>query len=221
MMLMPSKLPYKPVHVLETAKMTEIRDAMGTLRYQVVLTGYDIDNNLEGISPTKAYMVQVNNCFYDEDAPLVIITVPNEGDPPLTDYPKAVEIYESYVTTYTSLVKAETKDIQDMDIYAEKVGYHHVSPECCATCKWCQEHKDTRMPGHRRQKLECHSPKNVNEFNFDIDRRDSPCHHDVYPHWHHPQLRPMPIFPYVKPLGLCDNYEKLETKPKAAGCNRF
>ena len=41
----------------------------------------------------------------------MIISIPNEGEPPLTDYSIALETYEKYVTTYTSLVKAETKDI--------------------------------------------------------------------------------------------------------------
>ena len=115
MMLTPlplsEKPPYMPVHVLETAKLTEIRDAMGTLHYEVVMSTYDVDNHLENVFPAKAYMIQVINCFYDKDAPLVIISVPNEGEPPLTDYTIALETYEKYVTTYTSLVKAETKDI--------------------------------------------------------------------------------------------------------------
>ena len=226
----PKHPPYFPVHVLETAKLTEIRDAMGTLRYRVVMSTYDIDNHLENVFPAKAYMIQVVNDFYDKEAPLVIVTVPDEGEPPLLDYSIALETYESYVKNYTSLVKAETKEMQDMDIYAEKVGYHHTCPPCCATCKWCHEHKCPRsnfplpppMPEPFKKKLECQCPKNVNEFNFDVDRQDEPCHHDIYPHYHHPQPRPMPIlFPHVKPLGLCDNYEKLEATPTAAGFDRF
>lgn len=203
---------YNSIHVLENVKVSEIRDALNNLRYKVALMNYE---TYIGLDLKIAYKIQVVNCFYGEEH-LIILTVPEEGEAELTDYGKAVAIYQHYVKVYTSLVKAETRDLQDMDIYSIKVNYHHTCPKCCATCRWCKKRpmKKDFVFGVTG-KLECHNPKNFAEFDYDLDRRSG---HDVPGIWNHPKhyddhvRTRIDMHPNVTAFGVCDNYETQKKK---------
>lgn len=112
---------------------------------------------------------------------------------------------------YTRLVKAETRPMQDMDIYAEKVGYHHTCPKCCATCKWAKRCKtpDDYIYGISN-KLECHNPKNCTELDFDLDHRAGHCEPGRWNeprHWRSKEHHLLDLHPNVTMFGVCDNYD--------------
>ena len=152
---------YKSVHVKETCKIAEITDAFGQLRYKVEMTSFDIvdDGKYE-----LCYQVQVVNYFYGPE-PLIIFEAPEEDDPPIKDVKVATAIYEQCVKNYSSLVKAETRDFQDIDIYKEKIGYRETCPECCMTCKWCRADIH-HIPA---KKFHCSCPKNRAMFRIDTE----------------------------------------------------
>jgi hypothetical protein len=52
------------------------------------------------------------------------------------DFGHAKKFYEQMKTQYAAVVTAETKDYEDIGIYARKTGYCIIKPDCCATCKW-------------------------------------------------------------------------------------
>lgn len=200
-----SKNPfYKSVYVKETCKVAEISDAFGQLRYKVQMTSFDIvdDGKYE-----LAYQVQVVNYFYGPE-PLIIFEAPDVDEPPIKDINVANKIYAECVKNYTMLVKAETRDFQDIDVYKERIQYRETCPECCATCRWCKS-------GLRNvvidRKLHCINPKNKIEFKTDIRPYDY-RHNYIEDHYGH---RVMPddhatldISPKVMPFGVCMNYEK-------------
>lgn len=99
--------------------------------------------------------------YFSTPNPLVIIDRPEPGEPPIYDYLYALNLYNEYVKTYTALIRAETRDFQDITIYKEKIGYKETKPACCATCQWCRK-KVT--PGkyvyQDTGKLECTNPEN-------------------------------------------------------------
>ena len=198
---------FKPVHVSETVKVAEIKDAMGNLRYKVALFNYE---TYIGLDYVVAYKIQVFNCFYAQ-GPLVIVTIPGEGEALLLDYEKALKIYHEYVEIYTRLVKAETRPMQDMDIYAEKVGYHHTCPKCCATCRWVRKRQTRNDYIYGiSNKLECHNPKNCAELDFDLDCRAGryePGRWNEPKHWRPKKHHPLDLHPNVTAFGVCNNYE--------------
>ena len=144
------------------------------------MTSYDISDDAVGM----LYEIVVTNYFTSPDKePLVIMTVPEEGSSEtITDYDEAVGIYNDLVKKYAALVKAETRDMQDIDIFKEKIGYEITCPKCCATCKYCNVYvdkdrkiEDRSLPWRPKKRpfertiLECTNPKNTKEYNFDLD----------------------------------------------------
>lgn len=197
---------YPSVSVRETVKVSEIRDAFKNLRYKVALMSYNV-YGFDGVR--LAYQIDVVNCFSAPEE-LIIVSKPLDGEPLIFDYSYALKLYNEYVDNYTTLVKAETRDMQDMSIYADKVNYRITCPACCITCKWAQKRK---TPGDHIVKvtgrLECHNPKNVSEYNFDTDSGNSkhiperPC-----PPYYKPNNDfKLTLHPNVQPFGVCDNYE--------------
>lgn len=156
------------VKIEESTKVAEIRDAFGNLKYTVSLNKYDtIDSNYK-----YKYEVQVVNQFSTTE-PLIILTIPEKGsDEVIFDYNIANEIYKDCIKQYTSLVKAETRDFQDIDIYKEQLNYHLTTPKCCKTCKWSRiVPLDKNYPNGQKDfifgitgKLKCTNPENQKSF---------------------------------------------------------
>lgn len=197
---------YKSVHVKETCKVAEIADAFNNLRYKVIMTSYDIVNDGKY---ELVYQIQVVNYFYGPE-PLIIFETPNVDEPPITDINVATKIYNDCVQNYTKLVKAETRDFQDIDIYKEKIGYKETQPECCMTCRWCRS-DIYHMP---TKKFQCVCPKNLKEYNFDVQEYYPPMIDMLrFEHNHGCKIHPydnsfMPLKLKVMPFGVCNNYEK-------------
>lgn len=185
---------------------------MNNLRYKVELTGTNISIDTKTV---YAYHIVVLNCFYGAE-PLVIFQCPDEHEALICDYEFMLKKYNEYVINYTSLVKAETRGLQDMEVYSEKIGYRYTKPKCCATCKWCRK---TRTPKNHivgvTGKLECYNPKNLKDYQFDIrgchdrHRQFDHCLDYRKPLYFDPKTEnKMTIYPNVKPFSVCDNWEE-------------
>lgn len=77
------------------------------------------------------YQVTVVSYCYAEEA---ITVVCRDFD----IYENAVGFFNDMVRQYSYLVQAETRDVQDIRIYAKRTGYHRICPDCCATCRWAK-----------------------------------------------------------------------------------
>lgn len=221
-MLKPPKTAYRQLatpetSVRETAKCVEILDPFGNLKYKVVVTSVDVADELEFGKLSKRWYVQVLNCF-SAAGELVVVERPDpvSGEAPIRDGAIAEKLFREYVRAYTSLVKAETRDFQDIEVARERVGYQNVQPECCATCKWCRRH-DT--PGDfcvgATGRLECWHPANseacqspvVNQRLIDrmafAKKRGCWC---SFPDDGAFQQ----LHPFVKPFGLCERYVRAD-----------
>lgn len=203
------KMKFKSVHIADISKVTEIRDAFGNLKFKVVMSSTE-ENKV------KHYELQVYNCF-SKDEPFVISSRPEDGEDPITDFKFASEIFDEFVVNYSCLVKAETKDMRDIDIFKEKIEYRETCPECCGTCKWSSLHchPDWKKPVFE-QHLRCSNPENVKEFRFDFDVKH--CEDDIHmSHFigeipkrcesYHDEDQ---VHPKVKVFGVCKHYEKNE-----------
>ena len=205
------KHKHPSVSVRDTVIVSEIRDAFKNLRYKVALVSYDV-YDFDGVHLT--YQIDVVNCFSTAQE-LVIVSRPSACEGLITDQKIAYALYEDYKNKYTNLVKAETRDMQDMSIYADKVNYKLTCPACCITCKWAQKRKTPKdYVVNVTGKLECHNPKNITEYNFDIDCENSihikerPC-----PPYYKPKNDfKLTLHPNVQPFGLCDNYARRTTE---------
>ena len=183
----------------ETMKTTQIKDAFGNLRFEVQLKSTDLWLH----ERETVYEVQVINFHYAPD-PLVILTKQTEV------YGFALSFYDECVRNYTNLIKAETRDFQDISIYKDKIGYKLTCPKCCATCLWCRRRPlKKEFTFGATFKLECWNEKNSAAYDFDM--KDG-CRHEHDVHHRNGHKHHLDIHPNVRPFGVCDNYE-LRTTP--------
>lgn len=209
------KKVYDSVYTRDSIKVIDIVDAFGKLRYKVSLLSYDIYNDIYGV----IYSVQVTNCFTAPD-PLIIVTIPEEGKPPLTDYNIALKIFNECVENYTSLVKAETRDFQDIDVFKTRIDYKVTCPECCETCKFSQHNKHPRNFVFAVDNgLKCVNPKVATEYDFDMPKGlpHTDCHNKYANH----HLDKLIVNPRVEPFGLCKHYEKRNSPHPVAPYERI
>lgn len=166
-MLKPPTSVFKPLapqetSLRETAKCIEIADPFGNLRYKVVMTSVDVVDELELGKLSKRWYVQVLNCF-SAAGELIVVERPDpaSGEEPIRDGAVAEKLFHEYLRAYASLVRAETRDFQDIENCREQAGYKNVQPECCATCKWCKRSKpDGDFQFGATGRLECWNPAN-------------------------------------------------------------
>lgn len=175
-------------HIKEATKTTQISDAFGNLRYEVRFT---TEHSILGLEEIVNYKIEVQECFFDPT-----------GDPLINEYEKcynkAIGFFDECVRKYTSLVNAEQRDFQDIEVYKTKIGYRLTCPKCCATCKWLTILKKQ----HNCTELKCKNPENIAEYSFDVNKNDIDCHL----HYKHPSVEKLPIYPNVKEFGVCDRY---------------
>lgn len=202
----------RTVSVEENIKVAEIKDAFENLRYKVCLTSFDSCH----MYSKKEYQIQVV-AYFQYKEPLVIVQVPQFGQHRIYDYDCALKMYNDYVSNYTYLIKAETKDFQDISLYKEQIGYKMIMPKCCYTCKWCKKqpfevHCEIGAVG----KLECHNPKSQYAYSFDSTHRHAPwnehCHdpREHAPNWLDYGRMHLDVHPNVDMFGICDNYEQMK-----------
>lgn len=196
----------KSVYTRDSIKVVDIIDAFGKVRYKVSLTSFDIYNDIYGV----IYQVQVTN-YFSAPEPLVILVLPEDGKPPLTDYGVALKMFNECVENYKQLVKAETRDFQDIDVFKERINYKVTCPECCETCKFSKHH---HTPGNFvfsvDKRLECTNPKVHNEYQFDIPKNVPYTLGNNKYSYHH--VNSLILHPHVEPFGICKHYEKSTKK---------
>lgn len=116
-------------YVRETTRVAELKDNFGATRFKVALTDFKWETNDDLREFDRRFQVTVVSYCYGEEAMTI---VQREFD----WFDNAVKFFEQMKEQYRALVVAETKDYQDIRIYAQKTGYRAISPDCCATCKW-------------------------------------------------------------------------------------
>lgn len=216
---LPCHIPhFKQTQVIETSKEVIINDMKGNTRYSIQLVSQMLDDGHLGFQVRVVHYWP--NGQQDEDSNPMLQIPEDHFDP---DYKKMEKVFSICVQRYDSLVRAETKDFNDIDIYADKIGYEKTKPECCAFCRWCR--KSRWHCGHGEPMLECHNPKNQLDFNYMVDIPDFPsghCHRyrdnwQKLPWMQEDPFKRMPlrgdevldrIFPKVDPFGKCKNFEK-------------
>ena len=193
-------------YIMETTKVAELKDHFGNTRFKVALT--DFDGNAPAhddlVSFDMQFQVTVVSYCYSEDAVTVVC---REFDM----YEKAVRFFREMVSRYSALVKAETRDYQDINIYAGKTGYHKICPDCCAVCKWAKAvGKDNCLfedwKKNHRGKFLC-----MNVQLYVPDRRDMQpdCgQHDQYHDFAKSRFHVIDIHPEVDADGICKGFER-------------
>ena len=190
---------YQSVHTTETTKVSDIRDALNNLKYKVAMTSYDVSDDAYGM----IYEITVANYFSAPD-PLIILTIPERGSGQIiTDLHEAEKIYHDCVARYTALVKAETRDFQDIDIYKDSISYKVVTPKCCGTCHWCKQEK-TRgdFLFNVTGKMKCTNPENQTAYDFTFGQ---PIQHP--PFYRQGEDQKLVLHPNVDVFGYCPKYE--------------
>ena len=87
--------------------------------------------------------------------------------------------FERNVRNYSILVKAESKPLNDIQVYAEKIEYRKIDPDCCMNCKFCKI--DRIMRFGRDKCLVCTNPENFIMFK-NLDCGDC-CPHGIRDEW--------------------------------------
>lgn len=179
--------PHDDPYVKETTKVAEIKDRFMKTRYKVALTEYE-DHLLH---PDIFFQVTVISFNYED--PLEVI------HKDFDDYDKAVAFFEKTVDEFQALAKLDSRDAQNIKIYADKTEYHRIDPDCCRNCKWAKP-ADKRnclfkeWRGRLRGKFFC--------MNSELYSKCMPGPIDGEA-WHI-----IDITPEVDPDGICVGYER-------------
>lgn len=208
----------KTCWTLDESKVVQIVDAKGNIRYRVCFSSTQLPDG------TLGFKTQVFLCYPDDassnSAP--VMNVPDEGYE--IDYHKALHDFDTCVQRFDSLVKAETQDFRDIELYKDRIGYETLRPKCCLFCKWCEQRHD----GHCGV-LECHNPENQQKFSYMVDYPPFVKHRHVHG-WQKLPWQPSTvpdsvckdyyghnkmneIFPRVEPLGTCPMYAEHDKPP--------
>lgn len=164
-------------HACETVKKTEIKDNYGHTRFAVVITDFD---DLEHYAQhddfrfyDKDYQVEVLSYCYSED-PLLLVSKKFER------YSDAQSFYNENVAKYTQLCKAETRHWQDMNLYADHIGYVHA--KCCKYCEFSKAYKE--YDEHKHDIVVKYRCTNNALFKADSMYNESFDHHHHHDHHH-------------------------------------
>lgn len=120
------RLP-ESAYVQETTKIAEIRDNFGKIRYKVFMI--DLLDYYEEHEFDQRYRISVESYIYGIQPQTILVEFRK-------CFEEAYSFYNKCIQNYKELVIAETRDFQDIWIYADRIEYHKIDPECCATCKW-------------------------------------------------------------------------------------
>ena len=190
-------------NTIETSRTTEILDDFGALRYKVSYT--DLDDPGSYCPPDDLrykgmnYAVQVISYAYNRVEGTVIV------NDLFAERKPAFEYYNRMVDLYSKLSKAETRNYQDIDIYARKIGYKVIDPDRCANCKYALRNPESYKPRPHHEHFHYHKPLYryfcMNEKLYVIDEieNETNCRKPKFP-----------IHPEVSEVGICDHYERLE-----------
>jgi len=126
-------------------------------------------------------------------------------------YENAVRFFNDMTKQYAYLVQAETRDVQDIRIYAGRTGYHIICPDCCATCRWARScDKENCLfddwKRNLRGKFVC-----MNSELYAPPKRDLDLdlgQHDGYHDYQKERMHVIDIHPTVDAMGLCSGFER-------------
>lgn len=125
----------KDPYVQETTKIAEIRDNFGKLRFKVYLIDM-FDYHTDTFYDVK-YCITVESFCYGLQPQIILKEFKQH-------FNEAYAFYLKCIDEYKYLVIAETRHFQDIKIYADKIDYHMIEPDCCKNCKW-SKHVHTRL----------------------------------------------------------------------------
>lgn len=175
-----NKIPQKgekPLFVTsnETQKSTEIRDSLGNLRFVVSLASYvpSTGNAFDIRQHAKMFLIDVLSYCYCEQP----INLFHKG---FYDFEQANKCYVDKLHQYELIAKVETKDVQDIQMFADKIGYTQLD-KCCATCKWAKkiDREDNLFDKHKADHF-------IDGHHMDShDITDHKCH----PNWPNHEIR--------------------------------
>ena len=219
----------KNVCIYDTEKSTTITDVMGIVRYiiQLSIEEMPIEDSIDDKTPLSGYVVTTYRT--DGETKLQIDRYPEENVD--NDYCRIKRVFNDTVKKFAQIVEAETCNLNELEIYKERINYKLTSPECCSTCKWCRYvHAPRNCNPHDHMIYECHNPNNYQMFmynkcvpeihtsmhkercNCDDDRhgwRKLPWQHDTYDRFDKRGELPLnKTFVKVSSLGICDSYER-------------
>lgn len=146
----------RSVRIEECQKTVDIKTPNGKLKYSVEL-GEDYEPTGDGGRLT-VYYVLVRN---DEGQPV--------GNP--SRFYSLVDAEKDFgrnVKNYSLLVKAEQRPVDDITVYADKIGYKRIDPDCCLNCEFCNKEYDRCYTAHHGKygwySLVCENPNNFTFF---------------------------------------------------------
>ena len=194
----------------ETTKVAELKDQFGNTRFKISLTDYDnscYPQNDDLRTFDRYFQVTVlSYCFGEKlDDPIVLL----EED--FTDINEAYTRFYGLVKQYRHLINVETKGWQDINMFADKINYHKIDPDCCLNCIWSREITPENCPATEYKKhkgrLVCMNPK-ISKCLDDFEPYD-PHHHDKAfgkcDCRHHFKFD---LAPYTQIYGICDDYKR-------------
>lgn len=198
-------------YVKETTKVAEIKDRFMKTRYKVTLTDFDGAPEHDDIAePDAAFQVTAVSFNYEEPFEITRREFRN--------YEDAAGFFDLTVDQLQALAKLDSRDAQDIRIYAEKTGYRRIDPDCCRNCKWARP-ADRRncmfeeWRGRLRGKFFCMNSELYSKRMPDLvpDEGQHDCYHDFA----RTRWNVIDITPEVDPDGICDGYERRpkETPP--------
>lgn len=174
------------VRIYQTERTVEIRNSKDVLKYKVVLRksqrdDYELDESVD------IYNVVVVSYVEDPDG---------EEFPPSRDFTSLKEAdieFDRTVKNYTIIVKAQSKPVDDISVYAEKIEYVLIDPDCCFNCKYCNHWYDRCGTAHHRpynrSHLVCENPENFTVFQNMVGPRPySDFMHRDFHHGFHPSM---------------------------------
>jgi len=177
-----------------------ISDNIGNLNYIVSFNEGVIDTD-EGVKTVWVVKVLVPSPEGEE------VTLYDSWS---DDYEIAAKDYRRNVETYENLVKSQCRHVDDISLYADRIGYRKMDiPPCCWTCAYSftQERMghchNVDWNGMAKGKMRCHCPDLFRLFSRDgVDVKDI-MDGRTDRNW-------LDVKPLVDPDGVCRNYRRRE-----------
>jgi hypothetical protein len=197
--------PRENPYAKETVKVMEIKDRFMKTRYKVALTDFDgkAPEHDDLTREDRNFQVVVVSFNYDEPVEVV------HRD--FAVYEEALKFFREESGRFQALAQLDSRDAEDIRIYAERTGYRRIDPDCCRNCKWARP-ADRRncmfeeWRGRLRGKFFCMNSELYSALLRDLSPDEG--QHDGYHDFAEPRRHLLDITPAVDPDGICDGYER-------------
>jgi len=199
---------HKDPYIKETTKVAEIKDRFMKTRYKVTLSETE---NAEQPEQKPVFRISAVSYCYEEPKEIT------RRD--FDTYEESVRFFEDVKKRLGMLARLDSRDAEDIRIYADKIGYRRIDPDCCRNCKWAKP-ADMRncmfeeWRGRLRGKFFCMNSELYSEQLPDLDPDEG--QHDDFHDFSESRWHILNITPVVDPDGICDKgYERRqkETPP--------